>query len=227
MAKPVSSDKSKDIGNTDIEMDTIVSSEEASTSTAVATSSTSHILDPSLFAASFAKKDTNDSTSKGKAAKATLSNASSSKLPTKKQFGLGKCRDGQPMKKLKDGRTIVRVLPKQPKKIDLQKVDDHALEETLFRPSALDSSEVVPNAKIRSFKKQKLGLKERKLEPAVKGNNSRLEEDPLGLEDPAFMKGGELEGVGLSLSRKPTMKSRPVVQRKGGRTKCEKKVEFE
>lgn len=221
--KPAPLMNDRDIDESEIQMESDNLSNEASTSSVIATTSTSHLLDPSLFAASFAKKKNSKTlTSNGKT-KVLSSHTSTSKLPTKKRFGLVKGRDGQPMKKLKDGRTIVRVLPKPTQKMDLQ-VENQAREETLLRPSVLDPSEVLPNAKIRAFRKHKLGLKERKSEASSKPNKSNFEEDPLGLEDPAFMKGGELEGVGLSLSKKQTAKSRPVIQRKGGRTKCEKKI---
>jgi hypothetical protein len=183
----------------------------------------SHVLDPSLFAASFAKKRV--PISAPPTAKTTSLKLQSTK-PTKKRFGIAKGYDGQPMKRLKDGRTVVRVLQKDT--MDVASVEGRErIEETLQAPSALDPTEVLPNAKIRGFRKQKLGLRDEGKQvktTATAKRISRSEEDPLGLEDPAFMKGGELEGVGLAPKRQFKGKPRPSTQLRGRRTKCESTV---
>jgi hypothetical protein len=196
----------------------IIASSIASTSTTPPPPDAhSHVLDPSLFAASFAKKRTFPSTTSQSKTESSLSH---SNKPVKKRSRVAKGHDGQPMKRLKDGRTIVRVLQRDTRK---QPASERTaiIEETLEPPSALDPSEVLPNAKIRGFRKQKLGLREEIQKSNAAKKMSRIEEDPLGLEDPAFMKGGEFEGLGLTPKRGLGGKSRPSPQIRGRRTKCE------
>lgn len=96
-----------------------------------------------------------------------------------------------------------------------------ASEETLAPPPPLEATQMLPNARNRAFRKNKLGLREKSREARVEGVKApaRTEEDPLGLQDPAFMKGGEFEGVGLK--PKPKGVRRQSVQRSGARTRCE------
>jgi hypothetical protein len=192
--------------------------DEASTSTAIAAPpSTSHILDPSLFAASFSKKKDVAASRTDHATQPSVSLTKNSK----KRFGMVKGRDGQPMKRLKDGQTTIRVLQAHKP----ARVEASTTEEILPRPALIEPSQVLPNAKIRAFRKQKLGLKQKATEvehASTQAKSLRSEEDPLGLQDPAFMKGGELEGLGLPAKRKRST-SKPSIRDRGGRTKCEMK----
>lgn len=177
----------------------------------------SHRLDPALFAESFAKKKSNARPSiESKRAQGEATGAKSEK----KRSRLAKGRDGQPMKRLKDGRTTVRVLPKPIRfdDIDDEKEGKTRIEEVISQPILMDPTEILPNAKVRAFKKRKLGLKEAspRLSKATSGKPIRTEDDPLGLEDPSFMKGGEY--VKGDRQNPPRNKLSPL---KGRRTKCE------
>jgi hypothetical protein len=190
-------------------------SEEASTSSTPA--APSHILDPSLFAASFSKRKASPSLKTTNASgKGKVIELAAGAIPKKKRFGMAKGQDGQPMKRLKDGKTIVRVLEKD------QREAKGGMEETLAPPPPIAPSQVLPNAKIRAFKKQRLGLKgtaNGTKDKVSTPKSLRTEEDPLGLEDPAFLKGGEFAGLGLPAKRKRPTK--PSIRPVGGRTKCE------
>lgn len=178
-------------------------------------------LDPALFAASFSKPAFADSTSKP-------SNEEEAKervrQKARRKDGIVKDKDGNPIKRLKDGRTTVRVLEKR-------KFDDSSIErieDVVKRPESVDSSQSLPTAKARRFKKEKLGLKgtqatipstSRALKPKSddqkgKSKKKRSEEDPLGLEDPAFEKGGEMAHLGLSAIKKKTVGNGVISSRK-------------
>lgn len=184
---------------------------ERDTVNAEGSASSAQRLDPALFAASFSKPAFADSTS-------TPSNheegrtKESARQKAKRKAGIVKDKDGQSIRKLKDGRTTVRVLEKR--KFDDQSVE--RIEDIVRRPEAVDSSQSLPTAKAKKFKKDRLGLNgtqgsipstSRALKPKSddqkgKSKKKKSAEDPLGLEDPAFEKGGEMAHLGLSAIRK-------------------------
>ncbi|UZJ55368.1 hypothetical protein CBS101457_004688 [Exobasidium rhododendri] len=204
--------KSTEKGTVESEQDeSFLDGGEPSTSSAVAAPAATHMLDPSLFAASFSRKRATSISKKDEANPVEHSVVRGSK----KRFGMVKGRDGQPMKRLKDGQTIVRVLGKQP-----SVVNESTQEETLPLPLSLEPFQALPNAKIRAFRKQKLGLRQNgsRAKKAVVTKSMRTQEDPLGLQDPAFMKGGELEGLGLPTKRKRSAR-KSTIETAGSRKK--------
>lgn len=189
-------------------------------------------LDPALFAATFAARSSNQKGGGGRDDddSHTLDSRSSSALEIaaerrrreRRRKGIVRGRDGQPMRRVDD--TTIRVLPSIAQQHPSFLAQDGEgneteAEETLVRPPALDPIEARPSSKNRAFKKRKLGLHgaqgnggggpaSRAHVPKVSGGggkskaSKRDEDDPLGLEDPAFMKGGEFEGMGLSGTKK-------------------------
>ncbi|CAD6928421.1 unnamed protein product [Tilletia controversa] len=163
-------------------------------------------LDPALFAEAFGKtakagRGSSSSSSQSGASRLTRLGASQLKRPTRssasKQGGLVKGRDGLPMKRLDDGRTVVRSLQQKAKRPSISRSDEPDEDaETLETP---DTNLAGPNAKARAFTKKRLGLraadialasgaagsKDKKKEKKTKPE--RTEDDPLGLEDPLFM----------------------------------------
>ncbi|CAD6885764.1 unnamed protein product [Tilletia laevis] len=163
-------------------------------------------LDPALFAEAFGKtakagRGSSSSSSQSGASRLTRLGASQLKRPTRssasKQGGLVKGRDCLPMKRLDDGRTVVRSLQQKAKRPSISRSDEPDEDaETLETP---DTNLAGPNAKARAFTKKRLGLraadialasgaagsKDKKKEKKTKPE--RTEDDPLGLEDPLFM----------------------------------------
>lgn len=138
--------------------------------------STATRLDPALFAAAFARHDA--------AARQALQPR---EAPKKKRMARG--RDGQPMMRVQGEQTLVRALSPEH---DIDVVDT-ALEHT-----PLDPGRALPTARERAYRKRKLGLRASDVRAtAIDGGKKRAEKpakdasDPLGMNDPAFMPGGE------------------------------------
>jgi len=166
-------------------------------------------LDPSLFASLFSTKPSNITGPKSILKGDTLSASQKKELRKKglkeenkklRKEGkkLVRGRDGEGIRRLGDGRTIVRSLSisnsksnfddleeSQPSKVELPK--------NPLPPLALDPTLSLPNARSRAFKKRVLGLnpKAKKIENSLSKKVKKTKDDPLGLEDPEFMKGGE------------------------------------
>ncbi|EPQ28807.1 uncharacterized protein PFL1_03610 [Pseudozyma flocculosa PF-1] len=244
---------------------------DASSSASTAAAGPSR-LDPSLFAKVFAKKTpAAKSILKRKAADPMTAEMEAEerlrrkKLRAKRQGGIVKGRDGMPMRRLPDG-TIVRSLsshaPLGKKKTNFddddaaaqaQGEEEEEEEDTTpldpaVRPTPLDPSVSLPNAKIRGYKKRKLGLsstrdaaKATATAPATKKKSKkaagssdaatiRSEDDPLGLNDPAFLPGGEFyrpkkltgarpkKGPSHEGAGKPGALARQGYRGRGGRT---------
>ncbi|PWN34106.1 uncharacterized protein FA14DRAFT_161634, partial [Meira miltonrushii] len=126
---------------------------ERESTNAEGSASSTQRLDPALFAASFSKPAFADSTS-------TSTNdeegqtKEQARQKAKRKGGIVKDKDGQSIRRLNDGRTTVRVLEKR-------KFDDPSIErieDIVRRPEAVDSSQSLPTAKARKFKKDRLGL---------------------------------------------------------------------
>lgn len=190
-------------------------------------------LDPALFAASFSepvKRDHGDAFGDASTSSSRL-DAAKQKRQAKRRGGIVKGRDGQPMVRLDDGRTTVRVLDK-PKVArfdeDDQRNTSAAVEPVLERPAEFDASQSLPTAKARKYKKRKLGLtgtqdsagsapqalrsKPGKGIKRGKKADKRSDEDPLGLQDPAFMQGGEMAHLGLSAVKKGSKSNRKAAR---------------
>lgn len=174
--------------------------------------SASKRLDPSLFAASFSQRasasSSSSSSSSQKATELSTSQAErlrqqiEAKRKAKRKGGIVQGRDGRPMRRLNDGQTVVRVLESSKARIDDEKKEESTKEETLLAPTLLPAAQALPSAKASKFKRQKLGLKEKSDNHTDKAKKTiKSAEDPLGLQDPAFMQGGEFEHLGLSAVR--------------------------
>ncbi|WFD41689.1 hypothetical protein MPSI1_000323 [Malassezia psittaci] len=158
---------------------------EAAPSETAGTSSSTHSiaqLDPSLFAAAFAHQDAR--------ARAALNKDLEIKAPVKKRTERGP--DGEKVFRVKGERTVIRTLAPE------QELD---LIDAPLRHDPLDASRALPSARERAYRKRKLGLRQEDLratpidpirpvsktkKPAKKDPN-----DPLNLNDPAFLEGGE------------------------------------
>ncbi|PKI85118.1 hypothetical protein MVES_001210 [Malassezia vespertilionis] len=138
-------------------------------------------LDPALFAAAFAKS--------GDAAARAVVEQQRRAPPKKHALGV----DGQPLVRINSGKTIVRALGI---------AAEHDVADAPLEHTALDPRRALPNAKQRSFKKRKLGLRASDIRPTALDVQPRVlqkraarkrdhDDDPLGLHDPAFMPGGE------------------------------------
>ncbi|SPO23154.1 uncharacterized protein UTRI_01832 [Ustilago trichophora] len=165
----------------------------------------SNRLDPSLFAEVFAQAVAAPrSILKRRSAEeradevAKLQKARKQRRKEQRAGGVVKGRDGLPMKKAEDG-TVLRALNTSSKSRKTsfddgeQEQPDEPLD-SIIRPTPLDPSASLPSAKVRAFKKRTLAKKgvPTKTAPA-KGpaKSKKSEDDPLGLNDPAFMPGGE------------------------------------
>ena len=105
-----------------------------------------------------------------------------------------------PMRRLADG-TIVRSLSSASSKktnFDSPNTSDSASAalDPVLRPTVLDPTTSLPSAKVRGYKKRKLGLVAsapvpKKATPLPSKSAGKSEDDPLGLNDPEFMPGGK------------------------------------
>ncbi|KAL9934927.1 hypothetical protein V8E36_006003 [Tilletia maclaganii] len=167
-------------------------------------------LDPALFAEAFGqtgKATKASSSSEGSSRQTRLSAAQQQRKTRSSSNGLVRGRDGLPMKRLKDGRTIVRSL-QDGSRSSGGSARAAAADEDAKAPELPDAFLSVPNAKSRSFTKKVLGLRASDIAAAaglgskVKKQDKekdkkpvRTEDDPLGLEDPLFMNlGGGKKG---------------------------------
>lgn len=162
--------------------------------------------------------------------------------------GIVRGNDGRPMKRLDDGRTVVRAL--STRKTTFDDEDDEGNSALKAGPveqapelEALDPLQAKPNAHARAFLKRKLlarggvqgsgarggGAAAAKSTSASKAEQpAKTYDDPLGLEDPFLMKGGQYASenghrkrlVGKPMQRTAKMRSGPAVARSrsgGGR----------
>lgn len=127
-------------------------------------------LDPSLFFASFSKDRQRPSKPSSVGTKinfSTLDEEEASfrrqeaererRRKIKRKGGVVKGRDGQPMRRLKDGRTVVRA--SAPSTANGEEVGADLLgEERLAPHRPLDSFEAQPSKGVRNFKERKLGF---------------------------------------------------------------------
>ena len=198
---------------------------EREIATAEGSASSAQRLDPALFAASFSKPAFANSTSTASHDEEEGHTKEQSRQRGKRKGGIIKDKNGESIRRLNDGRTTVRVLEKR-------KFEDPSMErieEVVKRPESVDSSQSLPTAKARRFKKDRLGLKgtqdsipstSRALKPKsddLKGKSKKKKsaEDPLGLEDPAFQKGGEMAHLGLSaVGKKSTGKDNNAIKKR-------------
>lgn len=168
----------------------------------------SNRLDPSLFAEVFARPvSAPRSILKKRSAEekadevAKLQKARKLQRQKQRAGGVVKGRDGMPMKRTADG-TVLRALNTSSKASANHKTsfdDDEAEPEepldSVLRPAPLDPSVSLPNAKARAFKKRTLAKKgTTKATASSRGSSAKpkkSEDDPLGLNDPAFLPGGE------------------------------------
>lgn len=161
-------------------------------------------LDPSLFAEVFSKPVTaRKSILKRRTAEeeadivAKLQAEKKKRRKEQRSGGVILGRDGLPMKRIEDG-TIIRALDSTAgrKKTDFDAADesDSPLD-AIVRPTLLDPTISLPNAKARAYKKrhlEKKGLGQSKVQTATASKASqKSDDDPLGLNDPAFLPGGE------------------------------------
>ncbi|KAK0550438.1 putative cation-transporting ATPase 1 [Tilletia horrida] len=160
-------------------------------------------LDPALFAEAFSKKSsaapppTKMLTRQGSSERQRQTRSSTAA----KSKSLVKGRDGQPMKRLPDGRTVVRAIRTTLTPSTSSKAADED-SEPIEQPDVNLSR---PNAKARAFTKKALGFRPSDVADSKKDNKKdkkdkdkpkkpvRTEDDPLGLEDPLFM---NLDGKG-------------------------------
>ncbi|KAE8220877.1 hypothetical protein CF319_g5661 [Tilletia indica] len=164
-------------------------------------------LDPALFAEAFGKPPKarqGSSSSSSQLGESRLTRLGASQLVRttrssgSKRGGLVQGRDGLPMKRLGDGRTVVRSLQQKSKRPSSS--HSNGFDEDAETPEAPESNLAGPNAKARAFTKKVLGLrasditaamgggsKDKKKEKEKKTKPERTEDDPLGLEDPMFM----------------------------------------
>ncbi|WFC97606.1 hypothetical protein MYAM1_000323 [Malassezia yamatoensis] len=139
-------------------------------------------LDPSLFAAAFAHQDAR--------ARAALNKDVDIKAPVKKRTERGP--DGEKVFRVKGGRTVIRALAPE------QEMD---LIDAPLRHDPLDPSRALPSARERAYRKRKLGLRQEDLRATpidpirpvskTKKPTKKDSDDPLNLNDPAFLEGGE------------------------------------
>ncbi|SPO24839.1 uncharacterized protein UTRI_01832_B [Ustilago trichophora] len=165
----------------------------------------SNRLDPSLFAEVFAQPVAAPrSILKRRSAEeradevAKLQRERKQRRKEQRAGGVVKGRDGLPMKKAEDG-TVLRALNTSSKSHKTSFDDDDQQQpneplDSVIRPTPLDPSASLPSAKVRAFKKRTLVKKGAPTKTApAKGpaKSKKSEDDPLGLNDPAFMPGGE------------------------------------
>jgi len=166
----------------------------------------SNRLDPSLFAEVFAKPvSAPRSILKKRSAEeradevAKLQRERKQRRKEQRAGGVVKGRDGLPMKRTEDG-TVLRALNASSANHKTRFDEEDAAEpntplDELVRPDPLDPTISLPNAKARAFKKRSLAKKGASKSPAAKGSGAsktqKSQDDPLGLNDPAFLPGGE------------------------------------
>ncbi|EST07622.1 hypothetical protein PSEUBRA_002712 [Kalmanozyma brasiliensis GHG001] len=163
----------------------------------------SNRLDPSLFAEVFARpvaapRSILKKRSAEEEADEVVKLQKERRLQRKKQRagGVVKGRDGMPMKRTSDGTVLRALNTSTSHKTSFDDQDENSPEEpldTVARPDPLDPSVSLPNAKARAFKKRTLA-KKGTVKTTTKGNGAKTkknEDDPLGLNDPAFLPGGE------------------------------------
>ena len=162
-------------------------------------------LDPSLFAEVFAKPASAPrSILKKRSAEEEADEVAKIQkqrmLKRKKQRagGVVRGRDGLPMKLAEDGTVLRALNAPSSHKISFDDQDEERPEEPLddvTRPTPLDPSVSLPNARVRAFKKRTLAKKGlSRVSASHKSSNAKTkkdEDDPLGLNDPAFLPGGE------------------------------------
>lgn len=165
----------------------------------------SNRLDPSLFAEVFAQpvsapRSILKKRSAEKEADEVARLQKERKLKRKKQRagGVVKGRDGMPMKMTSDGTVLRALNTSNSHKTSFDDQEEAEKDEpldTFTKPTPLDPSVSLPNAKARAFKKQKLAKKgTSKASASAKGSSAKAkknDDDPLGLNDPAFLPGGE------------------------------------
>jgi len=161
-------------------------------------------LDPALFAAAFAH--TGDA-----AAREVLRGERT--VPPARRSAHARGLDGRPMTRLRGERTIVRALDEAEMPSLAGDADAPLSYEALGvqRPRAA--------ARERAFKKRKLGLRAKDvrasvLEPPRAPKAARApppdRDDPLGLHDPAFDRGGEFYQTGAARRRRRSGAARPT-----------------
>ena len=242
------------------------SDDDAGLSAPAAGSSTR--LDPSLFAKAFARQaalaaEDDAQKGKGKQIKSALKNAADkSGQPSNKsdsaeakrraakrqqvkdrREGIVRGNDGRPMKRLEDGRTVVRALPVSARATKTTFDDEGDAEGAeaeeagaqedgvAYADEAFDTLQARPNATARAFIKRNFKRKggvlhdslaeeqaaAAKRKKANKRGPQRTYDDPLGLEDPFLMKGGAYasEAGHQSLTGKPGRKSGEKLRMQG------------
>ncbi|PWN25059.1 hypothetical protein BDZ90DRAFT_76271 [Jaminaea rosea] len=169
-----------------------VSAAASSSSSSPSSSSSAARLDPSLFHSYFSQPPS------ASAPKSILKPAS-------------KGRDGRPMRRLKDGRTVVRALAGQKEDED-------------------DETDKLARRRGERFIGEKLGLRgaaggETTTTAGKARAEKRDEDDPLGLGDPAFLPGGEFAHlVGLTgKGKKRTRSSTSSCKARRGVSKSEQR----
>ncbi len=185
------------------ESETIPNEDESEGSSEEEEAGPSNRLDPSLFAEVFARPvSAPRSILKKRSAEeeadevAKLQKARRLQRQKQRAGGVVKGRDGMPMKRTSDG-TVLRALNTSSNASANHKTsfdDDEAEPEepldSVSRPAPLDPSVSLPNAKARAFKKRTLAKKgTTKATASSKGSGAKpkkSEDDPLGLNDPAF-----------------------------------------
>lgn len=169
--------------------------------------SSSNRLDPSLFAQVFAQPVAAPrSILKKRSAEeradevAKLQRERKQRRKEQRAGGVVKGRDGLPMKRGEDGTVLRALTTSNKRKTSFD--DDHTAElqaplDQVVRPALLDPSASLPNAKARAFKKRSL-LRKKSAFPSSASSKTtgsskskKSEDDPLGLNDPAFLPGGE------------------------------------
>lgn len=217
---------------------------QAPTSSSSSSSSSSARLDPSLFKAYFSSPLPSSSNLKSSLKKtvplapptqAELREAREQRKAIKvakrrreeRKGGVVKGRDGLPMRRLGDGRTVVRSLD-QPGRRGGGLVDEEASEvqdlpKELYLPASSarggaaegDLTNALAAQKSKRFLKRKLGTGVSPLTPTSssssatstasskkKKKKASSADDPLGLEDPAFLPGGEFAHLGNLTGKK-------------------------
>lgn len=187
-------------------------------------SSSSGKLDPSLFFASFSKdrKDASTSILKGKHVHLGDKDEDEEAMfqrqeaererrrKLKRKGGVVKGRDGQPMRRLKDGRTVIRALA-APASKDVEDTAEAHFEERLAPHRPLDTFEAQPGKAVTSFKERRLGFNQKPSHTQAKGVQGRKGQSTSGDDDDrlldALMHGGGLNDDHLTGKRKRSDKS--------------------
>lgn len=165
----------------------------------------SNRLDPSLFAEVFSQPVSaprsilkKRSAEQGADEVARLQKERRLKRKKQRAGGVVKGRDGMPMKMASDGTVLRALSTSSNHKTSFDDLDESQPDEPLdelTRPTKLDPTVSLPNAKARAFKKRTLAKKGVAKASASKNgsnaNTKKNQDDPLGLNDPAFLPGGE------------------------------------